>query len=388
MKLAKRPQSFISGFVPRVIDAGGPRSELELETVDRGGGWLNLVMVLLRVNVFVTIPLAFSLAVLSGPWSWLRFGRSAMVMTIFTNTSFAFLCVYYRQLWLRTRRIAHRVLAVLALPILGLVATVVGWAMIALLAPGLLSISQWKLISIGATITAVAGLVTFVAEDNRLRQRVDERALAGSRRREQEASKAKTMAEIVALQALIKPHFVFNTLNSIAALIPEEPEKGEETTIRLAKLLRYLVEIQDNVMVTLGTELDIVEAYLEIEKVRLGDRLGYRIELPAECRATPIPGMVLQPLVENAVEHGIRQRSDPGFLSIGVSNQGAECAVLIVDNGPGFSSHRGSGSASRLLHQRLDRLYGDDYTLSLGRDEIAGETVVELRFPQLAKELA
>jgi LytS/YehU family sensor histidine kinase len=201
------------------------------------------------------------------------------------------------------------------------------------------------------------------------------------RGREQQILKDRDEAEVLALLALIKPHFIFNTLNAIASLIPEDPPKAEEMTLRLAQLLRSILEVKNGA--SLGSEITIVQAYLEIEKVRYGERLQYRLEVAKELEAVSMPGLILQPLVENAINHGIRQRADGGYVHLSARAVGANCTVRIIDNGPGFSDHQGAGKAMNLLAERLARLYRDRCSLTLQRDEKAGETVVELSFPRI-----
>jgi sensor histidine kinase YesM len=196
-----------------------------------------------------------------------------------------------------------------------------------------------------------------------------------------EAEGARDQAQVVSLQSLIKPHFVFNTLTAITTLIHEDPHRAEEVTLRLARLMRYLLELEDGALMSLDSEFGVVRAYLEIEKVRMGDRLHYEVAAPPELLPIAIPSMVLQPLVENAVVHGIREREGGGHIGVRASADGGYCQVEIIDNGPGFSDEKGIGRSMRLVRDRLGRLYGHDYELRLERDGRDARTVVTLRLP-------
>ena len=221
------------------------------------------------------------------------------------------------------------------------------------------------------------GLAFFRVEDLRQAQHSTLARLEASEEIQKDLIGARNRAQLASLQTLIKPHFVFNSLNAIVALISEDPRKAEETTLRLARLMRYLLDVSDEDLMSLESELGVVEAYLEIEKVRLGQRLSYGIEAPAELSAVPVPGLLLQPLVENAVNHGVRQRPDGGFVRVRVTAEREHCRIEISDNGPGFSTHHGAGRAMRLVRARLDCMYADAYELRVERDEARVARVVE-----------
>ncbi|MDZ7319969.1 MAG: histidine kinase, partial [candidate division KSB1 bacterium] len=128
--------------------------------------------------------------------------------------------------------------------------------------------------------------------------------------------KLKAAAELSALQATIQPHFLFNTLNSIAALIREEPKLAEDTIEKLAELFRYVLNANRREWIQLGEEIEIVRNYLEIEKLRLGERLRYHIDVDENLLALPVPALLIQPLVENSIKHGIGTLEEGGEILI------------------------------------------------------------------------
>jgi LytS/YehU family sensor histidine kinase len=189
------------------------------------------------------------------------------------------------------------------------------------------------------------------------------------------------LAQMVALQSRLQPHFACNALGAIAELIHDDPRRAEETALRLAKLMRHVLHNADTDRVRLADEFAIAQAYLEIERVRLGEHLRFLIDLPAELCDLPVPGMLVQPLVENAVRHGVSQRRDAGLVRLHARRDGAYCHIEVTDDGPGVSRVRGSGQARHLLRQRLQGLYGHDHEFSLERDQRRGHTIALVRVP-------
>jgi len=337
-----------------------------------------------RVNLFTVIPLSLLLLLFSERPTWAGFARTVGIVLVFANSNFLVLNSFYHRVWQRlTRRAAwtYVLLGLVVLPALGMVAFLGGSVVLAVVAPDVLQDRRLALMGTSVLVSVLYGLAVFTIEDYRKRQHSAEDELELSLRRERHLTRATKEAEVVALHALMKPHFVFNTLNAITVLIHDDPDKAEDTTLRLARLMRHILEMGDNTMVSLEAEVAVARAYLEIETVRLGRRLKYEIAVPEQMLPTPVPGLLLQPLVENAVKHGVRERGDEGYVRLRAWTDGDHGHAEIVDNGPGFSQHKGSGRSMRLVRERLDRIYGRDYELTLSRDERAGETVVSLRFP-------
>ncbi len=186
-------------------------------------------------------------------------------------------------------------------------------------------------------------------------------------------------ARLDALRARIRPHFLFNTLNSIASLIMSRPEDAERVVEDLAELLR--VSLQDGQRnATVADELRICELYLGIEQLRLGERLQVDWQVDPAVRERPMPSLILQPLVENAVYHGVAQLPAGGTISVSVMERGGRVAVVVANPAPDKPARSGGHHiALENIGQRLQALYGADGRLSVTRP--GGDYRVELSYP-------
>lgn len=194
--------------------------------------------------------------------------------------------------------------------------------------------------------------------------------------RESAARVATLRAELAALQARTDPHFLFNSLNSVAALIPDDPVRAEQLLERLAAVFRYALDAGRRERVSLASELAAVRAYLDIETVRLGDRLRWRLDCDAD-HTIELPPLVLQPLVENAVRHGAGGRRSPTEVVITVIRRGDELQLAVEDHAIGnpvaaTADAHGSGSALTDLGARLELAYSGLASLDAGPIEPAG----------------
>ena len=178
------------------------------------------------------------------------------------------------------------------------------------------------------------------------------------------------------LRSKLAPHFIFNTLNTLHAQIESDPPGAQATTERLAALFRQVLEASDEPTIPLRDELRFVEAYLGIERARLGSRLEVAFDIPEELEASPVPPLSLQVLVENAVKHGLAPLERGGEIRVGARRQGADLVLEVSDPGPGLgaASPAGTGTALETLRARLAR--PEDLTLS--RED--GRTVARFRW--------
>jgi len=170
--------------------------------------------------------------------------------------------------------------------------------------------------------------------------------------------KLELQARLDALRAKIRPHFLFNTLNSIASLIVSRPEAAEQAVEDLSELFRAGLQ-ESKRATTVADELHLCELYLGIEKLRLGDRLQVAWQVDAAARDQPMPSLLLQPLVENAVYHGISRLAGGGTISVAVHLAGAEVQVSVENPVPAQAAHTpGHHMALANIEQRLHALYG------------------------------
>jgi signal transduction histidine kinase len=207
--------------------------------------------------------------------------------------------------------------------------------------------------------------------------------------REQEMGKLATEAELRALRSQINPHFLFNALTTIGHLIQTSPTRAVETLVRLTSLLRGVLRSEGE-LTTLGREIEMIEAYLDIERARFDERLRVRIDVPASLRTVRVPPLVVQPLVENAVKHGIAPELRGGRLSVTARleqspTSGPMLAVIVQDSGAGATERelergRRDGVGLRNIERRLAVQYGDRAALTI-RSEPGAGTTVEIRLP-------
>jgi two-component system, LytTR family, sensor kinase len=200
--------------------------------------------------------------------------------------------------------------------------------------------------------------------------------------REAEMTRLVSQAELRALQSQINPHFLFNALNTLYGTIPRESATARRMVLNLADIFRYFLQ-SDKTFVTLEEEMQIVRAYLEVEQSRLGSRLTVQIQVDAAALRTPIPVLSVQPLVENAIKHGVAQRSEPGFVRISAVHGPDGLRVIVENSGaPQSSSAPGTGVGLENVRRRLAICYGSASDL---RVDFQPETaVVEFRIPAAA----
>jgi signal transduction histidine kinase len=203
-------------------------------------------------------------------------------------------------------------------------------------------------------------------------------ALAARRRGEQAAAaqtateKELAIARLSLLQAQVEPHFLYNTLASAQYLTRSDPASADQMLGHLIEYLRHSLPRTDRNLSSLGDELERSRAYLEILKIRMGPRLSLQLDVPDELLATPLPPMMLQTLVENAIKHGLEPQPGDGTVWIFARRNGASIAVTVADDGRGFDPQAsGSGIGLKNVRERLQLIYG-----------AAASLVIAANFPQ------
>lgn len=201
--------------------------------------------------------------------------------------------------------------------------------------------------------------------------------------RQQALEELALSAQLAALRAQVNPHFLFNSLNSIAQLISSDPAKAEACVERLGEIFRYVLTRSHRELVPLSEELDVAEAYLEIERARFGEDLVVRQAVQTEARQVLLPGFILQPLVENAVKHGISRKIGGGEVSIEARLDNGDLHLAVRDTGIGVSDEASMferGVGLRNVRDRLLHLYGAEYVPRVVSRSGEGTTVA-LRIP-------
>jgi|CZKN01.1.fsa_nt_gi two-component system LytT family sensor kinase len=198
-------------------------------------------------------------------------------------------------------------------------------------------------------------------------------------------------ARLAALTSQINPHFLFNTLNSVSSLIRTDPNQARVMVVKLSKVLRRLLRKHENFS-TLREELSFIEDYLAIEVVRFGDKLRFEKDVAEDTLDMLVPSMLLQPLVENSIKHGIGGKVEGGTIRIRTSRGGSRLHLLVEDDGVGIPEEKlatvlDHGIGVSNVHERLKVLFGNDYRMWIESQPGQG-TRVQLEVPELETNLA
>jgi two-component system LytT family sensor kinase len=186
---------------------------------------------------------------------------------------------------------------------------------------------------------------------------------ADAYRRAARLQSALASAELRSLKAQLHPHFLFNTLHTISVLMDRDVALAKRLLVRLSELLRVALDTHGASLVPLDQEIRFAEHYLEIEHTRFQERLLVRIEVDPALRSVRVPSFLLQPLIENAVRHGIARVSGPGQLTVKVRRDDNRMSIEVWDSGPGSSSPSATGVGLANLRGRLEQLYGTNFEL-------------------------
>jgi two-component system, LytTR family, sensor kinase len=211
-------------------------------------------------------------------------------------------------------------------------------------------------------------------------------------RREAQLVKQLAEAKLRALRAQINPHFLFNSLNSVAALITAEPRVAEEMIIRLAKIFRHVLTHHDRPFSSIGEEISFLETYLEIEKVRFGERLQVSFDIQESVLPFLVPTLILQPLVENSIKHGLGPKVGENQLTIRARQQADYLALTVEDNGVGASMPKkligrtSTGFGLRNLEERLQTVYRGNARFSFeSQPQIGSRAQILIPIPAVNK---
>lgn len=195
-----------------------------------------------------------------------------------------------------------------------------------------------------------------------------------------------SQAQLQALKMQLHPHFLFNTLHSISALLHKDSEAARKMITRLGDFLRLTLENSGSQEVTMRQEMEFLGCYLEIERIRFQDRLTTRLDVAQQTLDAKVPNLILQPIVENAIRHGIAPRSSQGLIEIEAKQQNGTLRIQVRDNGPGLSEHRTSenvfkkGLGLANTETRLEQLYGSAHSFNLSNNPDGG-LIVTLEIP-------
>jgi len=348
------------------------------------GYWLRIVSANIAASIVVVL-------VFSGV-SWRTPPRQ--ILEAFA-VALLFSCIIGPMLGFVMPRVARRVACRFTFPFdwAVLIATMIGIALVGSFAAivvlyeigylhGAGIIATWLTGSLKASIVITLAFGIFVTVLETMRARLNEAtvALAQKERDEAEARRLAAEAQLASIESRVQPHFLFNTLNSIAALVHIDPAGAERMTGQLAALLRSSLDSTAVPLVTLDDELSVVRAYLDIERVRFGDRLRYAVDVPNGAGRLQIPRMALQTLVENSVKYAVSPRREGASITVRAAASNGRVRVTVEDDGPGFDPHaRPDGHGLDLLERRLRMLFGDRAALNV--ESGSGRSAVTLDLP-------
>lgn len=236
-------------------------------------------------------------------------------------------------------------------------------------------VAAWTL-RLDINVAIIAGIVTGC---NLVRQ---QRESAERHRHSLELQSELVTAQLNQLRTDLQPHFLFNALNGIASLVHTDPERAERMLVALSRLLRRTLEIRDASRIRLAEELEIVQDYLELSRMRFGRKLKFRIDADGEALNTQFPPLLLQPLVENAVRHGRLADGNDAVVEVLAYREQRSLRVQVRDNGAGCDSDEafvGAGVGLSSTKSRLELLYGGLASLKMSRQD--DQFVIELSIP-------
>ena len=236
-------------------------------------------------------------------------------------------------------------------------------------------------LKIATFLTIVAGSVISLFETLRGRLEQTTLQLRTKELERERALKLATEAQLASLESRIHPHFLFNALNSISSLIPEDPQRAERLVEQMAALLRFSLDASHAGLVPLSRELKIVTDYLDIERARFGDRLRYQIDLSVDAGDAKVPPLAVQTLVENSVKFAIAGSRSGGDIQIAGTRENGSLRVEVSDDGPSFNLESApAGHGLDNLKGRLHTLFGERAALTVERRE--NRNNVRLEVPQ------
>jgi signal transduction histidine kinase len=212
------------------------------------------------------------------------------------------------------------------------------------------------------------------------RRRLDEltaqMALAEERERVEAAERAAMQANLRALQAQIEPHFLFNTLANVVGLIHSQPDTAKLMLEKFIAYLRASLATTREQETTIGSEFDLMANFLAILQIRMGDRLGFTLDLPTELAGEKLPSMLLQPIVENAIKHGLEPRVEGGTVTLQARRDGSVLRIAVIDTGAGFAGTHSNGIGLLNVRERIEKMYGGAGSLTIEENRPRGTRVV------------
>lgn len=211
-------------------------------------------------------------------------------------------------------------------------------------------------------ISLVTGIPLYVSEESK--ENLHSRVLTQQVKLLQ-LEQQNTLFELELLRAKVNPHFLYNVHNSIAGLIATDPLKAEQMVLLLSKFFKFTLSKGSATYHSIGDEIDIIKTYLDLQSIRYEQRLSYQLQVAPEILNLQMPSFILQPIVENAIKHGIERIAHKGYISVTIQLEGADIKIKIADNGPDFPEIPGTGIGLQTVNNKLRLLYKENYKLNI-----------------------
>jgi sensor histidine kinase YesM len=209
----------------------------------------------------------------------------------------------------------------------------------------------------------------------RMNAYIRDASIAKEQARLQEIEKRAIQANLRALQAQIEPHFLFNTLANVTGLIHTQPDKAKQMLEQFIAYLRATLAATRDHETTIAADFETMKTFLSILQIRMGDRLKVRFDLPDDLRDAVIPPMLLQPLVENAIKHGLEPKMEGGEVALSAKRMGSKIAITVADTGLGFQNSTSNGIGLKNVRERVKQLYGEAGSVSIEENQPSGTRI-------------
>lgn len=267
------------------------------------------------------------------------------------------------------------------MPIIGGVA--IGITLASLLTSGWTSANHGdvKILLYSFIYSVLIGVVVVYFFYSRGKQQYLNNQLVQEKLKQSETERNLAQTHLKMLQAQIEPHFLFNTLSNILSLIDRRPEDAKLMLSSLTDYLRGSLHRTRDHATTVGEELDLVSAYLAIQKIRMGERLNYQLHCDTSLREHTLPPLIIQPLVENALRHGLESEIDGGEVIVEISASEHQLTLKVIDSGKGLEENSRAGVGQSNVQSRLQSLYGDQAIFKFIDNQPKG-LIVEIGIPK------
>ncbi len=245
--------------------------------------------------------------------------------------------------------------------------------------PGNAEIRQWlgtrSQLTTSFVLSSVISIVLTIIWRRRAEELTAQISLAEERERTEAAVRATSEASLRALQAQIEPHFLFNTLANVTGLIHTQPDQAKQMLEQFIAYLRATLAATREKETTLGADFAMMKTFLSILQIRMGERLKVRFDLPDDLRDVAVPPMLLQPLVENAIKHGLEPKIDGGEVALSAKRVGDKVEITVADTGLGFQNSSSNGIGLQNVRERVKQIYGDAGSVSIEENKPCGTRI-------------